>query len=818
MAKPRNPAGSSLCRAAIEKRDAEAIRQLIANGHKPDAAAAHQAVDACNKAFTTAHRTEAPLFGRMPSKKDQEKAAVNAAIYYEIAEALLNAGAPVPEMLCPVARSGNTKLALLLIRHGADVDYSPPMGTPLENAVEAGDVELMRALIRASADIHCQGIMGTLLTRAVSKNRPEAAAELIKAGVDVNAQTRVGSTALLKAVTDRKSDFVRLLLDAGADVNRKGNVTCGEFGEPEVTEEGGFRTTHIPNPPVAHDSTALIVAARRGYADIAAQLIAAGADLEAVDREGCTALVHALKSNDEPMIKLLSDAGAKAPKYAEGPPEAAFITAASEGDCQRLQAILDEGLDVNLKLATEDEPEATALSQAAKHGHVEAVKLLLKAGATPDGECGAVSEGQRRTPLMHAAQGGHAEVARILIAAGAVASAKDRSGRSVLHYAAEGGRAEVVRVLAKAGGKVDVKTKDGFSPLMEAAGNGHVEAVQILLELGADPNLASKVGCTPLFAAATGGHASVVRTLLDAGTNPKGVTPDFSPLEAASSEGHKEVVDMLLKARGGRNKEGARKGATKPDAAALANAALMGKADVVRTLLNAGADPNAVAEEHFTALMGAVRAGSIEIVDMLLQAGAEVNALNEDRETALDLAYDNIKAAKDQARFLSMIGGGTLDEDTQKAITVLKKSGSKDEITAILKKAGGKRARELKGQRRPRSASAERKQPAKREVELPIPKFGKRAKAVAFQKAIADLTRICGSKPKPVSNQEGDALEGCVLFRVPSATANKILRDHHEAFLGRGCYLLKTERGYTSGKDELTLLPTTARQEVLAAF
>ena len=61
-------------------------------------------------------------------------------------------------------------------------------------------------------------------------------------------------------------------------------------------------------------------------------------------------------------------------------------------------------------------------------------------------------------------------------------------------------------------------------------------------------------------------------------------------------------------------------------------------------------------------------------------------------------------------------------------------------------------------------------------------------------------------------------MKGCVAVQVPSETADNILKEHHRAFLDRGCYLLKSERGFTTGKDQLTLLPTTKRTEVLAAF
>src|SRR6185503_10085260 len=227
-------------------------------------------------------------------------------------------------------------------------------------------------------------IKGTLLVRAVAENYLDVATELIKAGVDVNAQSRFGSTALLTAVTGRKSEFVRLLQEAGANVNQRGTIVCGDFGEPEVEEEGMFRTTHIPNPPVARDATPLIVATRRGYADIAAQLIAAGAEVEGVDAEGFTALVYASKAGDEALIKLLKDAGAKAPKYAEGSIEAAWVAAAKAGNCGRLRALLDDEIDVNLKHAEEGEEQGTALKHAAENGHLDAVKLLLTAGARPD--------------------------------------------------------------------------------------------------------------------------------------------------------------------------------------------------------------------------------------------------------------------------------------------------------------------------------------------------------------------------------------------------------------------------------------------------
>ena len=96
MSKPAKqravPRTRDFFQTAIENRDANRVRELLAAGQKPDAVTARQAVDACIKTSTTAHMKEKPLFGRMPSKKEQEKAAADAQAYYEIAEALLEIG------------------------------------------------------------------------------------------------------------------------------------------------------------------------------------------------------------------------------------------------------------------------------------------------------------------------------------------------------------------------------------------------------------------------------------------------------------------------------------------------------------------------------------------------------------------------------------------------------------------------------------------------------------------------------------------------------------------------------------------------------
>src|SRR5262249_39402790 len=157
-------------------------------------------------------------------------------------------------------------------------------------------------------------------------------------------------------------------------------------------------------PEFVKEITPLILATRKGLAKIAARLIGAKPDLEAVDSNGLTAMAYAVQMNNGAIIRLLTRAGAKPLKYPEGSRDLAWIAAAKNGDCRRLQELLREGVDGNLKYSSSIQPEEnTALTCAAENGRVNAVNLLLESGANVDEPCGSSGEDGKRTALMHAA-------------------------------------------------------------------------------------------------------------------------------------------------------------------------------------------------------------------------------------------------------------------------------------------------------------------------------------------------------------------------------------------------------------------------------
>jgi len=808
-----------LFRAAIESGDVDAVKKLIKDGNKPTQKVAERAADFSNKAHAITRQKKAGLFG-MPNAKQVKQAEVESLAGFQMVEAMLAAGAPAPERLPSAANAGNTRLALLLIERGADVNCEPPMGTPLENAVKSGDLETMRALIKAGADVNYQKYFGPVLGRAVDTKDLAAAEELIRSGADVKMKPKGGPRVLMKAVEEGSADFVELFLRHGAEVDAKDGVSIGEFGEPEVRIEGGCRITHMENPEYVREVTPLIVAVRKGFTAIAGMLIAAKADVEAVDSNGLTAMSYAVKENNAEMVKLLSDAGARALRYSEGSREVAWIAAAKKGDCARLQELLAEGMDVNSKYSSStEEEEGTALTHAAENGKLEAVKWLLDSGANVDEHCGNAGEDGKRTALMHAARGGHADVAQALIAAGASAVAKDKSRMTPLHYAAQAGSADVIRVLIQAKANIEAADRSGSRPLMEAAGKGHLEAVRVLLAAKADPNAQTKDDFTALFGAASEGHKEVVALLLEHGAAVSVPGSHFSPLQIASSSGHKAVVNLLLKAEKEQKVKTGK--VAPPDGQAVISGVMSGNAAVVKSLLDAGADPNATMDSSgFSALMTAARIGSSEIATLLLHSGANVNAMNELRETALDIAYDRLQMARNQLAFLGKFADKDEQKETGKVRRQLNSPETTDDLIVLLSSAGGKRGKELEDVPAPKPKPEKEKagDDSRNYADLPLPDFSERAKAAGFKKAVGDLETFCSAKSKAMSSEAGHPLTGCVQVQVTTELADKILAEHHEPFLKRGCYLVKSVRGYGSGKDTLALLPTDKRNEIFAAF
>ena len=188
---------------------------------------------------------------------------------------------------------------------------------------------------------------------------------------------------------------------------------------------------------------ALCGATKKGFYGVTQLLLHEGADANARDNDGRTALYWAAKDGHEAVVRLLLRMGAK----------------------------------VN----TRDKDRETVLFWAARGGHKAVVQLLLKKGADVN-----TRDNDGRTALYLAARGGHEAVVQLLLEKGVGVNTRDKYGERVLHWAAVEGHEAVVQLLLEKGANVNTVDDYGRTALHTAAREGHEAVVQLLLEKGAD--------------------------------------------------------------------------------------------------------------------------------------------------------------------------------------------------------------------------------------------------------------------------------------------------------------------------------------------
>jgi ankyrin repeat protein len=181
-----------------------------------------------------------------------------------------------------------------------------------------GNASDLKNVLETEADVEVKmKDAWTALLLASGMGHPEIMRVLIDAGVNVNEATSRGGTALMWAAGARQNsaESVRVLLDAGAKVNAKTTDGCtalmdavmhGNTSSVEVLLSAGANV----NEQTEDGVTALMESARLGHGEIVQLLLSSGAEMNIRNREGRTALMEARDAARDEIVRLLRDAGA----------------------------------------------------------------------------------------------------------------------------------------------------------------------------------------------------------------------------------------------------------------------------------------------------------------------------------------------------------------------------------------------------------------------------------------------------------------------------------------------------------------------------
>jgi len=427
---------------------------------------------------------------------------------------------------------------------------------------------------------------------------------------------------------------------------------AGDFGQVDALISQGSDV----NEAQVDGNTALHWAVRFDDMDMATRLVAAGADVAAVNRVLAPPMLLATINGSAAMIKLLLDydADSNAPLSVTG--DTPLMLAARTGLPGAVKALLEANAEVN---ARETWGGGTALMYAVAEGHNEVAAILIEAGAEVDARTAFIPRNTGRglqfeglpprarlpdeigpqihtsgemTPLLITAREGHLESVQLLIESGADINARAADGKDVLSLAIYNGNYEVASLLVESGADLNHADARGFTALFWAVDRRNMETapnfpwiitedplplVQQLLNAGADPNIIINetptalmregspriVFATALMRAAFSGDPELVRLLLDYGADPFiRSSDDETALSAAAGLG---FIDGFHKAR-----------------------PLTERLEAVRILVELGLDVNWHDDYGITPLMIAANLGDVGIIQYLVDSGADLGAFD----------------------------------------------------------------------------------------------------------------------------------------------------------------------------------------------
>ena len=510
------------------------------------------------------------------------------------------------------ASRGHVTTMSILLKAGVNVKSpSSHSRESLKEAAKGGHSEASQLLLTAGARPNIQTDGGDLpLHEAARNGHVGTVALLLEHGADVNALNSEGETAIFFIVGPKHKllaeswtlpatsvPVMQLLLEKGANTAAKArhsNRTSLEYGifqghkglvQLLLQYESLAATTKTtmlyltslydrirkhPKNDEAVDrllgekeaqnlgsiSNLLLIPmpAERGYERVVLTFLQSGADIEATNFQGNTALQMSALAGHIAIVTILVQQGADINSIGlrRSTDATPLILAAGKGRTDVVSLLLEQGADID---AASAHPTlgSTAIARALYGNYTATAKVLLESGADANAKYNQLSEGR----LLHA-------VARsrwrfqtpnidLLLDKGADLEAQDNDRQTPLVVAIKSRKDERVSCLLERGADLEAKDRQGQTPLMVAVQEitpVAVELLKLLLENGANLEAKDNNGHTPLVIAVRDGRVGNAKFLLERGADPQTLPLDVIVKGEWVSEYHFEkAVKMVLEAQ-----------------------------------------------------------------------------------------------------------------------------------------------------------------------------------------------------------------------------------------------------------------------------
>jgi ankyrin repeat protein len=459
-------------------------------------------------------------------------------------------GPDIPPIV-KAAQAGSRSEVEAMLDKGDKIEacHIPTKRTALAVACHCGRTGMVEFLINRAAKLNTKDIdLSTPLHLAASRGHLGAVELLLQEPVKLEARDINKRTPLWLAAEGGHTSVAELLLKKGARIKTRAK---DQLTPLHAAAKGGHRETveilldnhsHIESRDIDF-MTALHHACDNGHLSVVDLLLQKGANVESIGKDSKLPLTFAAASGHLPIVELLSRKKASL-ESTDGKERNALHWAAANGHAD----VADFLWQQKLPLHAADAEGLTPIHLAVIGSHLSTVEFLLRKNAKLETRCRA-----GKTPIHFACDTDNADVVRLLLDAGANAEAETRpDSRRPIHIAAASGAVETIGVLYQHGVTMDARDSAGHRPLCVACYHGHVDVVKTFLSLKQPLTMPSRDGQrhdSPLCVAAKAGHLEVVALLIRRGAlvNQKD-EHGLTPFRYAAYHGQPEVMKLLLNA------------------------------------------------------------------------------------------------------------------------------------------------------------------------------------------------------------------------------------------------------------------------------